>query len=285
MTKQTVEKLASVGVKRVEIGLDGCTAATHDFLRNKPGAFTATIQGIKNCVEEEFDEVCTTMTLHEKNINELHSTVELAEALGVTRFYLNRLIPAGRGRNVINLDVTDKQKMNALEYIYSKFRNSVTTGQGIQCYARGMTYYSRLGYERSQGTIFTVSEALSGHSQMWHNKFGDGIARLVQKYYAGFGGCSAGITYAGLTANGDLLPCVPASISLGNLLTNDLESLWVTNPLLNYIRQRDKLTGSCGKCAYTTLCGGCRYTAYAVNGDWLAADPSCPFGPGTCRTS
>jgi radical SAM protein with 4Fe4S-binding SPASM domain len=279
MMKPTVEKLASVGVKRVEIGLDGCSAATHDFLRNREGAFTATVQGIKNCVDGGFDEVCTTMTLHEKNVNELRSTIKLAETLGVTRFYLNRLIPAGRGRNVINLDVTDKQKMNALEYIYSKFRNSVTTGKGIQCYARGMTYYGRLGYERSQGMIFTVSEALSGYSQMWHNKFGDGIARLVQKYYAGFGGCSAGITYAGLTAGGDLLPCVPAPIPLGNLLTDDLESLWVANPLLKYIRQRDKLTGGCGRCAYNTLCGGCRYTAYAVNGDWLAADPSCPFEP------
>jgi radical SAM protein with 4Fe4S-binding SPASM domain len=279
ITKHTAQQLRKSGVRRVEIGLDGCNAETHDFLRNAPGAFEATIQGITNCVKAGFDEVCTTMTLHERNIDELQSTVELAEALGVTRFYLNRLIPAGRGRNVINLDVTNKQKVDALKQIYSKFHKSVVTGEGIQCYARGMTYYSRLGYEQSHGTIFTVSEALSGYSQMWQNKLGDGIARLVQKYYAGFGGCSAGITYAGLTAEGDLLPCVPAPILLGNLLTDDLETLWVTNPLLNHIRQRDNLTGSCGRCAYNILCGGCRYTAYALKGNWLAADPSCPFGP------
>jgi len=41
----------------------------------------------------------------------------------------------------------------------------------------------------------------------------------------------------------------------------------------------DRLKGACGRSGYNAVCGGCRYTAYAVNGDWLAADPSCPFEP------
>ncbi len=281
MTKQVIHKLKRAGIKRVEIGLDGCNAETHDFLRNTPGSFEATIQGIKNCVEVGFDEICATMTLHAKNINELRDTIELSEKLGVNRFYLNRLIPAGRGEDVIDLDVTKEQKIDALEYIYKKFYDSVTNSEGIQCYSRGMTYYSRLGYERSDGTVFTVSEALSGYSRMWHKKFGNGISEIVRKYASGFGGCSAGITYAGLTTGGDLTPCVPAPIKLGNLLEEDLEDLWVNNELLNYIRRRDELKGACGRCTYNSICGGCRYTAYVVNGDWLAADPSCPFGPST----
>jgi radical SAM protein with 4Fe4S-binding SPASM domain len=47
----------------------------------------------------------------------------------------------------------------------------------------------------------------------------------------------------------------------------------------NYVRQRDKLKGACGICECNSICGGCRYTAYAISGDWLASDPSCPFGP------
>jgi len=279
MTRQVVRKLRDSGVRRVEIGLDGCRADTHDFLRNTPGAFEATIQGIKNCVETDFDEICATMTLHAGNVKELRDTVELAEKLGVNRFYLNRLIPAGRGKDVIHLDVTKEEKIDALDYIYKKFHDSVVSGGGIQCYSRGMTYYGRLGYERSKGTIFTVSEALSGYSRMWQEKFGSGISEIVRKYASGFGGCSAGITYAGLTAAGDLIPCVPAPIKIGNLLNEDLEEIWVNNELLNYIRRRDELMGSCGSCTYNSICGGCRYTAYVVNGDWLAADPSCPFGP------
>ncbi len=279
LTKPIVQHLKAAGIRRIEVGLDGCTAGTHDFLRNTPGAFDATLRGLQNCAAVGFDEVCATMTLHAYNVHELQGTVKLAEKLGVTRFYLNRLIPAGRGRGVIGLDVTREQKIDALEYLHATMYDSVARGEGIQCYARGMTYYGRLGFERSKGRVFTVSEALSGYSQMWRAKFGDGLSDIVRKYAAGFGGCSAGITYAGLTAGGDLLPCVPAPIKLGNLLKEDLEDLWVHHELLKYLRRRDELKGACGRCTYHLICGGCRFTAYVSTGDWLAADPSCPLGP------
>jgi len=279
ITHDVAEKLAKVGIKRVEIGLDGARAETHDFLRNKPGSFEATIEGIRNCATVGFDELATTMTLHSKNINELEETMDLAEKLGATRFYLNRLIPAGRGVEAYYLDVTPREKIKALEALYKKFYKSVKEGFGMQCYARGMTYYARLGYERSKGKVFTVSEALSGYEKMFQKKFGLEVSKIVRKLATGFGGCSAGLTYAGLTASGDLLPCVPAPIKLGNLLEQSLEEIWIHNKLLNYIRKRKALKGSCKICAYNGLCGGCRYTAYITHEDWLGPDASCPFGP------
>lgn len=279
MNKENVQRLKKAGIRRVELGLDGCTAETHDFLRNSEGCFDAAIQAIENCVQADFDEVCATMTLHAKNFPELRGTVELAERLGVSRFYLNRLIAAGRGRDVIGIDVSMAERREALDYIYQKFYNSALCGQGIQCYSRGMTYYGRLGFERSGGQVFTVSEALSGYSKMWHEKFGTRLSGLIKEFAPGFGGCSAGLTYAGLSAGGDLLPCVPAAVNLGNILSEDIEEIWTKNELLAYIRRRDELKGACGVCCYNSICGGCRYTAYAVAGDWLAADPSCPYGP------
>ncbi len=279
MTKKAAEKLAQAGARRVEIGLDGARAETHDFLRNRSGSFEATLRGIRNCADVGFDELATTMTLHSENVGELEETMDLAERLGATRFYLNRLIPAGRGVDAFYLDVTAAEKVDALETLYSKFYKSVTEGFGMQCYARGMTYYARLGYERSKGRVFTVSEALSGYEQMFQEKFGSDVSKIVRKLAAGFGGCSAGLTYAGLTASGDLLPCVPAPIKLGNLLEQPIEEIWTHNKLLNHIRTRQALKGSCKICTYNYLCGGCRYTAYITHGDWLEPDASCPFGP------
>jgi len=279
ITPQVAKKLAKAGIKRVEIGLDGARAETHDFLRNKPGSFEATVKGIKNCAEVGFDELAVTMTLHSKNVNELEETINLAEKLGATRFYLNRLIAAGRGTHAMYLDVSPKEKIETLEMLYKKFCKSLTHGFGIQCYARGMTYYARLSHERSKGKLFTVSEAFSGRERMFQEKFGLEVSKIVRKLATGFGGCSVGLTYAGLTASGDLLPCVPAPIKLGNLLEQNLREIWVKNDLLNYIRNRKALRGSCKKCAYSGLCGGCRYTAYIADGDWLGTDVSCPFGP------
>jgi radical SAM protein with 4Fe4S-binding SPASM domain len=280
ITLEVAKKLAKAGIKRVEIGLDGARAETHDFLRNKLGSFEATIKGIRNCAIVGFDELATTMTLHSKNINELEETMDLADKLGATRFYLNRLIPAGRGVEACYLDVTPREKIEALEALYKKFYKSVTEGLGMQCYARGMTYYARLGYERSNGKVFTVSEAFSGYERMFQKKFGLEVSKIVRRLATGFGGCSASLTYAGLTASGDLIPCVPASsIKLGNLLEQNLEEIWNQNELLNYIRNRKAIKGSCKICAYNDLCGGCRYTAYITHGDWLGPDASCPFGP------
>ncbi len=280
MTSEVARKLAKAGIRRIEIGLDGASAEIHDFLRNKPGSFKATIQGIRKCAAVGFDELATTITLHSKNINELEETMKLAEKLGATRFYLNRLIPAGRGVEACYLDVTPREKIKALKALYKKFYKSVKDGFGMQCYARGMTYYARLSHECSEGKVFTVSEALSGYEKMFQEKFGFEVSKIVRKLATGFGGCSAGLTYAGLTASGDLIPCVPASsIKLGNLLEQSLKEIWVHDELLNYIRNRKALKGACKICAYTDLCGGCRYTAYIAHEDWLGPDASCPFGP------
>jgi len=284
MLKKVAEKLFKAGIRRVEIGLDGAQAETHDFLRNSSGSFEATVRGIRSCAEVGFDELAITMTLHSKNVNELGETMALAENLGATRFYLNRLIPAGRGIEASYLDVTPDEKIKALETLYGKLYKSIVNGFGMQCYARGMTYYARLGYERSEGKFFTVSEALSGYEKMFQKKFGLDVSKIVRNLATGFGGCSAGLTYAGLTASGDLLPCVPASIKLGNLLEQSLEEIWVNNELLNYIRNRKALKGSCKICAYSGICGGCRYTAYITHGNWLGPDASCPFGPKISKT-
>src|SRR2546429_8624707 len=39
------------------------------------------------------------------------------------------------------------------------------------------------------------------------------------------------------------------------------------------------LGGKCGACEYQKLCGGCRARAFALEGDVLAADPSCTYEP------
>jgi radical SAM protein with 4Fe4S-binding SPASM domain len=225
-----------------------------------------------------FEEVAITTTLYKSNAVEISQIVNLAESLGATRFYLNRLIPAGRGVNITNLDVSNKEKRRILDYLYNRFHKSVINGNGIQCYTRGMTYLSRVGYQQSHGQIFHVSEAFSGYDIMFKQKFDGELSRFVRKFAKGFSGCSAGLTYCGLSAQGDILPCVPAHINLGNLLEKNLEDIWANDETLKHMRDRKNLKGSCGQCNYNGLCGGCRYTAYFMTNDWLGPDLSCPYG-------
>jgi len=278
ITKDVPEKLYHAGIKSVEIGLDGVSAKTHDFLRNTHGSFDATIEGIKNCAEfGMFHDIAIATTLNKMNVKEIPQIIDLCEKLGATKFYLNRIIAAGRGKNVTHLDVSPKEKMEVLNHLCDRFIRAAN-GNGITCYTRGMTYFARLCYQRSNGNFFPVSEVLSGCDRIFEEEWRNETTKIIKNLAEGFGSCSAGLTYAGLSAEGNLLPCVPAQIKLGNLLEEKLEDIWTNNKILNHIRTRQSLQGACGRCTYNGICGGCRYTAYEAVGDWLGTDTSCPYG-------
>jgi hypothetical protein len=54
--------------------------------------------------------------------------------------------------------------------------------------------------------------------------------------------------------------------------------VWRGSELFQALRGA-RLGGKCGRCEYRELCGGCRARAYALEGDYLAADPSCAYQP------
>ena len=116
------------------------------------------------------------------------------------------------------MDVSLEEKKNILQHLHQRFNASVKNGRGIQCYARGMTYLSRVGYEEPQGRLFTVSESFSGYENMFQKKFGVELPKIVRHFVKSFSGCSAGLTYCGLSEKGDILHCVPAPLKIGNLL-------------------------------------------------------------------
>ncbi|MEM2983936.1 MAG: hypothetical protein QXL24_01840, partial [Candidatus Jordarchaeaceae archaeon] len=48
-------------------------------------------------------------------------------------------------------------------------------------------------------------------------------------------------------------------------------------PILQTLRNRDKLKGGCKTCKYRDVCGGCRARAYGYFGDVTAPDAGCIY--------
>jgi radical SAM protein with 4Fe4S-binding SPASM domain len=65
----------------------------------------------------------------------------------------------------------------------------------------------------------------------------------------------------------------------GNVRTEDPVTLYRRSPLFRSLRDSSVLKGRCGRCEFRDVCGGSRARAYAVTGDHLASDPSCPYVP------
>ena len=90
--------------------------------------------------------------------------------------------------------------------------------------------------------------------------------------------CPCGVAYCRVTPDGKLTACPYMPLPAGDLRSDAFADVWRTAPLFRELRQGD-LGGKCGRCEYRQVCGGCRARAYAVEGDHLAADPSCVYEP------
>jgi len=95
-------------------------------------------------------------------------------------------------------------------------------------------------------------------------------------------GCQAAKGFIGISAEGDVAPCVHLldnGLNCGNVKEIPLTKILAENPTLNTIRDRNNLKGKCNICRYRDTCGGCRALAYYKSGDYLAEDPTCFFEP------
>ena len=72
ITKETVQKLADVGMGTVSISLDGLQEQ-HDLFRRTPGGFEKAVEGIQNLVDAKaFRHVQVTTVVHHRNIGDLN---------------------------------------------------------------------------------------------------------------------------------------------------------------------------------------------------------------------
>jgi radical SAM protein with 4Fe4S-binding SPASM domain len=90
--------------------------------------------------------------------------------------------------------------------------------------------------------------------------------------------CPCGTQYCRITPDGKLTPCPYMPEVAGDLRTQRFADVWRSAPLFRRLRE-GALGGKCGACEYRKLCGGCRARAFALEGDVLAADPSCVYEP------
>ena len=79
--------------------------------------------------------------------------------------------------------------------------------------------------------------------------------------------------------DGEVYPSGFLPISLGNVKSGNLRSIYRSHPLLVSLRDPSNLKGRCGACEYRTVCGGSRSRAYAEYQDPLQGDPACPYVP------
>ncbi len=95
-------------------------------------------------------------------------------------------------------------------------------------------------------------------------------------------GCQAARSFAAVSAEGRVAPCVhllDSSCECGSVRAARLSEIIREAPLFEALRSRAGYKGKCGRCRYRDSCGGCRAQAYYHSGDVEGEDPTCFFDP------
>jgi radical SAM protein with 4Fe4S-binding SPASM domain len=239
ITPELMRRLSDFSkLKRVKISLDGGDAETNDAIRPK-GTFEKVIQNLSDIQKRRRFEILVMFTIMKRNFKSLPSLFNLCRNLGIDGLIIERFIPLGKGKKIAN-EVLSKEEWHKMIRILLDFFPPDGEKLSLTPYQAFQVSFNREEPELL-GAPCVIGE--------------DGICVMP---------------------NGDVLPCRRFPISLGNLLTDSLKTIWEKSELLEQLREKESLKGKCGRCEIED-CRGCRSLALALTGDYLSEDPHCGY--------
>lgn len=254
VTEEVAKRLKEVGVNASSISIDGSTAAIHDDFRQQPGAFEASVRGMK-IFKDAGLKVQVNTSLTRRNLHDLEPIHDLVKKLGADAWHVFMLVPTGRGGEAGQAElITADDYERTLNRIYEWNRD-----EAMEIKPTCAPQYYRILRQRAKA---------------------DGIPVDVEHFglNARTRGCLAGVGFGFVSYRGEVYPCGYYPILAGNIREKSFREIWEKSELMTKLRDFKGYGGSCGKCGYIRVCGGCRARAYAVTGDDLAAEPFCSFG-------
>ncbi len=86
--------------------------------------------------------------------------------------------------------------------------------------------------------------------------------------------CDAPFSSLVINHTGDVRPCPSLNVQIGNILEENLESIWQESRVLNKWRAFEFIPNNCKTCDYFSVCmGGCRASAYNSTKELKGEDP------------
>ncbi|WP_443029763.1 TIGR04053 family radical SAM/SPASM domain-containing protein [Sporolactobacillus sp. KGMB 08714] len=256
VTKKAVLRSKEAGIARWAFSLDGPDAKSHDDFRGVPGIFDRTMKGISYLNELGIKfQINTTVTKY--NVDQLPEMAELMKTCGVSVWTLFFLVPTGRGKALE--PVTPEQHEEVLRWAFNLQEHmpyivSTTEAQ----------FYRRVAFQENQRRR-KLGLKLIGRPH-------DDLAKAPR-------GTNDGNGFVFISHTGDVQPSGFLPINCGNIRDTPLPDIYRNHPVFKVLRDPDSTKGKCGVCEFRFICGGSRSRAYAVTGDYKAAEPYCIYIP------
>jgi radical SAM protein with 4Fe4S-binding SPASM domain len=244
LTDARIASLRAAGVRGVAVSIDSLRSSYHDRFRHGRGALEETREAVGRLRAARLDVVIQT-TVTRGNRAELESLVEWAAEQGAVSFNCYFLVATGRGAALGDLPPAEYEAVLA----------------------------DLARWEGAHRGRMMVRAKCAPHF-MRHVRARDPDSPVLNYETR----CPCGTQYCRITPDGKVTPCPYLPEVAGDLQHASFGDVWRTAPLFQRLRG-GTLGGKCGVCEYRQVCGGCRARAFALEGDILAADPSCAYEP------
>jgi heme b synthase len=254
ITAESARKMVETGIQRISISLDGATAERHDRFRGVEGAFSGALSGIEHARAAGLEfQINTTVT--QANLGDIEKIHRLAEELGAVAHHIFLLVPTGRGKYIVDQEITAEQYEKTLNWFYDQRDKTA-----MQLKATCAPHYYRILRQRAKQEGKTVTFQTHGL---------DAVTR----------GCLGGTGFCFISHRGIVQPCGFLDVPCGDVTQTPFHEIWEHSKVFQDLRNFSALKGKCGRCEYRRVCGGCRARAYEATGDYMAEEPLCSYQP------
>ena len=244
LTDERIAALKSAGVTGVAVSIDSLRPTYHDNFRHGKGSLDDTVLALGRMRAQQLDFIIQT-TATKGNRAELERIAQWSAEQGAVAFNCYFLVATGRGAGMSDLSPVEYEAV-------------------LADLAKWQRDY--------RGTMMVRAKCAPHFMRHVHTQDPDSQILNYQTR------CPCGTQYCRITPDGKLTPCPYLPEVAGDLRVQSFGEIWRSAALFRQIRE-GTLGGKCGRCEYQKLCGGCRARAFALEGDVLAADPSCSYEP------
>jgi len=254
LTREAIAGFKQAGVARISISVDGWDAASHDDFRQVPGSFGRAMLALEEAQRIGLStQINTTVSRH--NWKHLDEIADMVDRLGCDMWDIFFLVPTGRGASQAELDAAEFEQVFAFLYERSKrSRAVIKTTEAM--------HYRRYLMQRHKEEVGAAVRGHPGENPL--NKMA---------------GINSGRGFVFISRTGEIYPSGFLPISSGNVRRDSLVEVYQKGALFQVLRDSSLLKGKCGLCQYRNLCGGSRSRAFALTGDYLAAEARCIHQP------
>ncbi len=210
--------LKDASLDYAQVTIESLDPSVHDSITKSPGSHEKTLAGIKKALEVGL-QVVTNTTLTKINADKFSQTIEWLHSLGIKHIACNSLICSGGG--------TQHKKENGL------------TDEELK---------------KVLGPACQLADKL-GMNFQWYSP--TCYTQGVNPMELGFGNkaCSAAAHNMTIQPDGTVIPCQSWPDSVGNILTDDWNSIW-KHPVCLKLREHLMKPEECEICEFVRECGG-----------------------------